>query len=690
MSSTQQGRGRHSRLNSAMTARTDYSGWSQWGEDMTEQSPLSPTEDLADLVHNNDLVLSVLQRESPMSPARYQADNGSIYYEYDDDWVSTVSPASHVPSRRFPSISSRFGSRRQPNQYALSPIEPIDEDGTQSGGQLHPARSIARRGTRGRRLHSVARHGTSRWHHLLQDRFQRHPSVRSPIGRPLLKTGETVEQEADAGWEDEGDTDYEGALESMSDHTFLEQALDPSSSSSPFTLSLGPSVPMSSRRTSHAMGVSEATDSDATASPTYRASTIRSDGATYMADDDAQTGSNTPIPNAIKYWVSSVRKVEFPRDSKSALLSEPKEEAAARSFATLRSSDMNSSYTAFKESYHSTAADAAAADAPGAHGPEAVAPVKGLHLVAMTVALALAVFVVGMDVNIISTAIPHITADFDSLDDIGWYGSAFLMTTCVFQISWGRLYTLLPVKWTFAVSLTIFELGSLICGVSPNSPVFILGRAVQGVGVAGMLSGALIIMSLVVPLAQRSLLGGIIGAMEGVAMISGPLIGGVLTGSATWRWCFYINLPIGAVVLVVILLILRVPPQPRAPETAYMTLPQRTLHVLNQLDLYSTAVLIPAIVCVLLALQWGGTNYPWGSLGIILLFLIAGVLLAVLVYMQRLKGDQAMIPPRIIKQRTILAGFWFLLCTSSALVVMAYFVSRSLKEIPPPPPLPKH
>jgi MFS family permease len=298
-----------------------------------------------------------------------------------------------------------------------------------------------------------------------------------------------------------------------------------------------------------------------------------------------------------------------------------------------------------------------------------------MGLVAMTFALALAVFMVGVDINIISTAIPQITADFDSVDEIGWFGSAFLMTACAFQILWGRLYTLLPAKWVFVASIVVFEIGSLICGASNNDIAFIIGRAVQGIGVAGMLSGALIIMSLVVPLAKRGLLGGIIGAMEGVAMISAPLIGGVLTDKASWRWCFYINLPIGAVVLVVVLIFLRLPPQPMSPEIHYMTPVQRILSILSQLDLVGTAFLVPAIVCVLLALQLGGIKYPWGSLAIVLLFILSALLFGIFVFIQRQRKENAMIPSRILKNRTVLASFWFMLCTSSGLVVITYFVS---------------
>lgn len=305
----------------------------------------------------------------------------------------------------------------------------------------------------------------------------------------------------------------------------------------------------------------------------------------------------------------------------------------------------------------------------------AVAPIYGWRLILMTFALSLAVFIVGVDINIVATAIPEITKDFGSVEDIGWYGSAFLLTTCAFQVPWGRMYTYLPAKWVFTAATVVFEIGSLLCAVSQDSMAFIIGRAVQGMGVAGMLNGALIIMSLVVPLPKRSLLGGIIGAMEGVAMITAPLIGGFLTDHINWRWCFYINLPAGAVALAAIIMFLKPPPHKMDAEFDGMTFLQKSWAIVLRLDVMGTAVLIPCIVCVLLALQWGGIKYDWDSLGIIVLFVLAGVLLAFLIYMQRIKGSDAMVPGRILKQRTIIASFWFMLCVGSALVVMAYFVS---------------
>lgn len=101
-------------------------------------------------------------------------------------------------------------------------------------------------------------------------------------------------------------------------------------------------------------------------------------------------------------------------------------------------------------------------------------------------------------------------------------------------------------------AIGIFEIGSLLCGAAPNSIALIIGRAVAGLGSAGIFSGALIIIAYSVPLQKRPMYSGLIGGMYGIASVAGPLLGGLFTDKATWRWCFYINLPIGAITMVVI------------------------------------------------------------------------------------------------------------------------------------------
>lgn len=155
------------------------------------------------------------------------------------------------------------------------------------------------------------------------------------------------------------------------------------------------------------------------------------------------------------------------------------------------------------------------------------------------IALMLAIFLVALDRTILATAVPKMTDDFHSLDDIGWYGSAFLLTSSCFQLLLGRVYTFYSPKWVFLGVIGLFEIGSAICGAAPNSTAFIVGRAIAGIGTAGVQSGGVVILVNTLPLAKRPAMQGLFGAMFGIASVVGPLLGGVFTTDVSWRWCFY-------------------------------------------------------------------------------------------------------------------------------------------------------
>ncbi|KAM0201552.1 hypothetical protein ACHAQI_011195 [Fusarium lateritium] len=290
----------------------------------------------------------------------------------------------------------------------------------------------------------------------------------------------------------------------------------------------------------------------------------------------------------------------------------------------------------------------------------------GVKLALITLALCLAVFVMALDNSIIATAIPRITDAFESLNDVGWYGSAYMLTTAALQLFFGKLYTYGSIKWTFLIAIGIFEVGSLICGVAPDSVTLIVGRAIAGVGGAGIFAGALTILAFSVPLHKRPIYTGLVSGMWGISSVAGPLLGGLFTDKVTWRWCFYINLPIGAITVIVIFFFFPEPERDIEPATWRVRF--------WQLDPIGTAIFMPAIVCLLLALQWGGVDYEWGDSTITSLFMLSAFLLILFVFVQIKMDENATVPPRIAKMRSVWAGAFFSFNTGACFLTAMYFL----------------
>ncbi|KAF2761484.1 putative MFS multidrug transporter [Pseudovirgaria hyperparasitica] len=270
----------------------------------------------------------------------------------------------------------------------------------------------------------------------------------------------------------------------------------------------------------------------------------------------------------------------------------------------------------------------------------------GFQLLNILAAVTIVSFLMLLDGTIVVAAVPRITDDFNSLKDIGWYGAAYQLGSAVFQPLTGKIYMNFIPKWSFLAFFIIFEIGSLICGVVSTSGMLIGGRVVAGVGTSGMLNGTMLIIAECVPMQKRpSRSPHVPKPFLGLAL--GPLIGGALTEYSTWRWCFYLNLPLGGLVAAMLVFV-RIPMQhPRPPPLSTI----RKIHTV--LDLTGFAIFAPALVMLLLALQGGGTTWSWNSSQVIGLFCGAGATFIVFLYWNYRKGMTAMLPFSIAGQQTV-------------------------------------
>lgn len=276
--------------------------------------------------------------------------------------------------------------------------------------------------------------------------------------------------------------------------------------------------------------------------------------------------------------------------------------------------------------------------------------------------------------TIVGTAIPKITDEFHGLSQVSWYGSAYFMCLGGFQSSWGKAFRYFDLKWTFTLTVAIFELGSLICGVSPNANAFIVGRAIAGLGAAGASTGATVIFAFCVEPARRPTLMGLIGIAYTLAAIIGPLLGGAFSEHVTWRWCFYINLPIGIAAVLVILVFFHAP---SIAKTIDATFREKLLH----LDLIGVALTMGSVISFILALQYGGQSYAWDSSQVIGLLVGFVVITIALCIWQVYYGDYAMVPIRLFKRRALWASSLFQFCFAGCYFLLLYYLPLYFQSI---------
>ncbi|TPX38174.1 hypothetical protein SmJEL517_g00180 [Synchytrium microbalum] len=280
------------------------------------------------------------------------------------------------------------------------------------------------------------------------------------------------------------------------------------------------------------------------------------------------------------------------------------------------------------------------------------------------IGLLLAIFLAALDQLIIGTALPALAEEFNGLSQISWVGTSYLMTASASTPVYGKMSDIFGRKPTFLFAIITFEIGSLICAVSVNMIMLIVGRAIAGVGLGGVFTMVLLIIAELVSMQERSKYQGLIGAVYGLSSVLGPIAGGLFTEHVSWRWCFYINLPIGAITVLVVSLFLHL----KSPEGSVMA-------KLRRVDFLGIIILILAVIAFVTAVQGGGTSFAWNSATSIALFVVCGLLVILFFIVELNVAPEPIVPAAMFSNRSVYAGLALAFFLGSAFFGLIYYVS---------------
>jgi EmrB/QacA subfamily drug resistance transporter len=279
-------------------------------------------------------------------------------------------------------------------------------------------------------------------------------------------------------------------------------------------------------------------------------------------------------------------------------------------------------------------------------------------------ALLLAMLLAALDATIVATALPTIVGELGGLERLSWVVTAYLLAQTAVIPLYGKLGDLYGRKVVLQSAIVIFLGGSVLCGASTSLPMLILFRAIQGLGGGGLMVTSQAALSDLVSARQRGRYQGILGAAFGVASVAGPIIGGFFTTHLSWRWIFYINLPLGAIALTIIA----------------AAMPARTEIARRRLDYAGALLLAAALGAIVLVTDLGGLAYPWSSPPIVSLVLIAIAALAALIAVEK-RASEPILPLRMFRNRTFVVAASVGTCVGFALFGSVTFLPLFLQVV---------